>query len=1249
MSWLDRLLKKAEGKGVAPGVGPHLLPANVVPKRTVQRPSGGTVLRGDAHPPGAPESMPAVHIPMLPTFSDGARIADAYKIKRRIGAGGMGTVYLAHHEQWNIDIVLKVPNPEVLADQEHRHRIAREAEVWTNLGLHPNIAYCYHVNPINEVPVMVVEYLDGGNLRDWVAEEKCADLKTGLDLAIQFCHAMEHSHSKGVVHRDIKPENVLLSHDGTLKLTDFGIARTVGGKEMNAGAAVPAVNGQTVGSIGTYEYMAPEQFEGAHNVDHRADIFAFGVCLYEMFCGQRPYKIAVGDPQDPPEPSQLRGNDTIPADLIELMKRCVHWERGHRPGNVSDIRRQICDIYERVVGSPNARAELPVLMALADHENNRAMSYLSLGKGEDADKAWEAALAADPNHVEAAFNYGLRLWRTARKTDQDILQRMQELCDLHREEWSPLYLLAQLHLERGDGESALRLVEAFRGEDVVNDELVTVRRIAHEMSSTRSGLVRSMEGHSGDMGSAYLSADGTVATSVDNRDLRQWDVTSGRCLRVFRLNVTSTDVAFADHQQMLLIEPTLTLREVATGKVIRTFADTGWSDSACVSNDKKIVISAGGTSNDNDGIVKIWDFATGQCLRTLTGHSGRVNCVHVSSDGRYAASGSNDKTVRLWEVQSGRCVHTFSHSTSVKAVHFSADGTRLLSGILFGLQLWDVATGCSVQAFTGHRSSVISACLTSDGRYAVSGSLDCTVRLWEVASGRCLRTFDGHKGWVIGVFMAEDPRVVLSASKDRTLKVWKVEPGLTYLATMKISGGLSLKRVLDGKKTFEANMQRAMTAIEAGSSTETFRYLIEARKQPGYRYHRDAVEMWGTLYQRFPRRRFAGASRQATIPDGGLSFSLSYDGRFVISSGNGMKLRALTSGELLRPFPGDTKSVQSLCFSRDGRFAASEGLDTVRVWDVETGRCLRTFDSPPAHCRQSHQGISFSADGRYLFSCGEGKSVRLWEVSTGRHLRSFEGHSAPIKCICTSMDGRILISGDENGTAKVWEVASRVCLHTIKNERAIKNGRGLSSGFSTVSFAIDGRRLLSGHRDGSMKLWDVESASCVRVFEGHTNEIQSLDWSVDGRLALTTGFCDRTKLWDVETGQCLHSFESAWCACLSSDCKFAFVSEAQGELQVYFLDWNLDDTLPSNSDEDITRHVSGFLRRHQPYAGELSPDHDPSDADVTRCLSRVGRPVWTDADFQGLLFTLACAGYGSLRPEDVRATLERMSLEYNDA
>ena len=214
----------------------------------------------------------------LPVWEPGDVILDTYEVVNRI-SGGMGHVYIANHNKWNIKLAIKSPNEQMLSDRSFYARILREANAWTELGLHPNIAYCYYVRNIEAVPHIFIEYVDGGNLRQWIEDGKCIDYRTNLDLAIQFCHGMGHAHAKGMIHRDIKPENVLMTREGLLKITDFGLIKAIDAVSALNSAGVAQDNpakGSTLTTIGTVmgtkQYMAPEQAEGAHNVDEQADL-----------------------------------------------------------------------------------------------------------------------------------------------------------------------------------------------------------------------------------------------------------------------------------------------------------------------------------------------------------------------------------------------------------------------------------------------------------------------------------------------------------------------------------------------------------------------------------------------------------------------------------------------------------------------------------------------------------------------------------------------------------------------------------------------------------------------------------------------------------------------------------------------------------------------------------------------------------------------------------------------------------------
>jgi WD40 repeat protein len=1252
LNWLRNLLgQKPSGRRGKTRLITLFDDQDVPPAPTLPKPErGGTVLR--PAPPISPAPQSSSPTLSIPGFSAGDRLANTFVIQRALGEGGMGVVYLAHHESWNLDVVLKVPKQEILADPQHRHRISVEAEAWTELGLHPHIAYCYYVQPVEEIPVLVIEYLDGGNLRDWIAEGKCADLKTGLDLAIQFCHGLEHAHSRGMIHRDIKPENILLSAGGMLKLTDFGIARLgEGATEGRGGGPAPvpvAGRAQTVGAIGTYNYMAPEQFRSAHEVDARTDIFAFGVCLYEMLCGRRPYGMAAGARQQAPEPAQLRGDNSLPPRLSELMKRCVAWEREDRPGNVEEVRRELCAVYEAIFGEPSVHAEVPEVAEAADGLNNRALSYLALGKEEEAEKAWQAALEADPRHVEATFNYGLHQWRKGRMTDDVLVQRMHELCEADPGAWRSRYLLAQVHLERGDGAGAKQVLDEIRIEAQVKEEVRATRR-AEERLKESGRLIRTFDGHTDSVKSVCLSVDGQyVLSGCSDNTLKLWDVATGRCLRTFEGHTDSVRSICLDADGKYALsgsdDKTLKLWEVATGRCLRTFEGHAFDNGppAWLSADGRFALSV------IISTLKLWEVATGRCLRTFEGHADNVRSVCLSADGRYVLSGSCDMTLKLWEVTTGRCLRTFEgHTYDVTSVSLSADGRFALSASYDGtVKLWEVATGLCLRTFEGHTSLVLAACLSTDGRYALSGSSDTTLRLWEVATGRCLRTFEGHTDSVRSVCLSADGRYALS--QDETFNLWSVP--ILAATSLAVSLGEATATIFSAKAAYRRALTAARQALVEHDAVAACTCLRTARGQSGYRRAEEVVEEWCRLYGRLRIRDLQDAWLKCSLlgdADDVRSVCLSTDGRYALSGGfdKTLKLWEVATGRCLRTFEGHTLYVSSVSLSADGRFALSgSGDNTLKLWEVATGRCLRTFKGHAS----SVKSVCLSMDGRYALSGSllstrtfRDMTLNIWDVATGRCLRMFEGHRGFVSSACLSAEGRYALSGGEDKTLKLWDVATGGCLRTFEGHHGEVN---------SVRLSTDGRYALSGSGDNTLKLWGVATGGCLRTFEGHTEIVWSVSLSTDGRFALSGGEDNTLKLWDVATGGCLRTFKghasSVKSVCLSMDGRYALSGSSDHTLHAWLLDWDLEDNQPADWDEGARPYLEVFLAAHQPYAGELPADRTPTEEEILRSLTREGRPVWTEDDFNQFLYTLGYAGYGWLRPEGVRRELEKMTAEW---
>src|SRR5689334_21405637 len=265
----------------------------------------------------------------------------AYEIRSPIGAGGMGEVYRARDAKLKRDVALKVLPETFARDPERLARLQREAEVLASLN-NPNIAAIYGL----EDNALVMELVEGESPKGPMPfDEAC-------HLASQIASALEYAHEKGIVHRDLKPANIKITPDGVVKLLDFGLAKAFTNQReappSSENSPTLTIAATEIGMIlGTAAYMAPEQAKGK-SVDRRADIWAFGVVLYEMLTGERAFK---GDDVSDTLASVLKDTPamdalpaTTPARLTRLIGRCLDRDLKMRLRDIGEARIEIARI-----------------------------------------------------------------------------------------------------------------------------------------------------------------------------------------------------------------------------------------------------------------------------------------------------------------------------------------------------------------------------------------------------------------------------------------------------------------------------------------------------------------------------------------------------------------------------------------------------------------------------------------------------------------------------------------------------------------------------------------------------------------------------------------------------------------------------------------------------------------------------------------------------------------------------------------
>lgn len=254
-------------------------------------------------------------------------IIQQYEILEQIGEGGMGVVYKARDTKLDRFVALKFLTKNVGSSETDRQRFMQEAKAAATLN-HPNICTIYDVAEHEGQLFIAMEYIDGETLRD---RKNNISLKQSIEIGIQISEGLAAAHEKGIVHRDIKPENVMMRKDGLVQIMDFGLAKLQGVSRLTR-------EGNTVGTMG---YMSPEQVQG-FNVDHRTDIFSFGVLLYELISGQSPFKglhetaIIYEIVNVDPEPVSIVKPD-LPPDLDAILLECLAKEPDERYQSAKEI------------------------------------------------------------------------------------------------------------------------------------------------------------------------------------------------------------------------------------------------------------------------------------------------------------------------------------------------------------------------------------------------------------------------------------------------------------------------------------------------------------------------------------------------------------------------------------------------------------------------------------------------------------------------------------------------------------------------------------------------------------------------------------------------------------------------------------------------------------------------------------------------------------------------------------------------
>ena len=951
-----------------------------------------------------------------------------------------------------------------------------------------------------------------------------AALARMLDCAIQFAWGLHYAHERGVIHQDVKPLNALLWEDGTLKVTDFGLARArqKAGIADASGAAGGEGRSLMVSMGGmTPSHCSPEQAAG-RTLDRRTDVWSWAVGVLEMFQGEVTWlsgSLAAEALQAFLEHNgeQEQGIPAMPAGVADLLRRCFERDPGNRPAMMQECATALIEVYRAETGRPFPRPEPRDIGDTADTLNNRALSLIDLGKPDDAECLLDRAIELNAQHLAATYNRSLMRWRTGKQRDTEVGFELEQIRKDDPDNATAAYGLGWMRMEGGRFAEALVLFE--EAVELGSDEDAR-RSVAQAQPLAELGAGQCLTGikaHQGQFpGEQTLSgAAWAVAFSPDGRfalsggigeTLCLWDLSALKNSRVLQGHTNAVFcVAFSPDTRFAASgsgDKTVRLWDVEQQQCLRVFyGHTAPVMSVGFWGSSRYVLSG-----SRDGTLKLWDAAEEQCVRTINGHSGGVRSVAMPSDGRFALSCGPDSEaqLRLWDVADGQCLRSLdTHADGVVSAAVSRSGRFAITGGGDGtIELWDPLSGQCLRTFQGHGNLVHSVAFGGDERFAVSGSHDRTLRLWDLASGQCLHSFAGHTGMIKGVAFSANTCIALSAcmGQDQTIRFWDVGSILAnrQRGPWLYSTAVAALEALERQESHAAYIENARRALETGDIAAALDSLRQARAVPGFERDKEGRQLQARV----------GASAAATALRGArLKYTLA---------------------------EGCEDGVGQVAFSPDSRQALSAGPgEALRLWDLATGACRHTIEV-------SAGIIRFSADGRSVFSMGADKTLRVWDAATGENTRNLKGLTTDYASgspLALSPDGRLACcaSGPDANTARLGDTDSGKCLHIL---------RGHTGAITAAAFSPDGHFVLTGSNDTSLQLWNTATGRRQRVFRGHEGTIRAVALSPDGRIAMSSSQDQTLRSWSTASGKCLCTCtgakEDVYSVTFSADRRFAF-------------------------------------------------------------------------------------------------------------
>ena len=1062
-------------------------------------------------------SSPALATPPPSTTASTDAVAagdpDRYEQIAEHARGGLGRVVRAVDKRLGRTVAVK----ELLRhDAENEARFLREALITARLE-HPGIVPVHEAGRWpNGDPYYVMKLVEGRTLKELMIER--SDFRPRCELlphVIAVADAVGYAHSEGVIHRDLKPSNVIVGEFGETIVVDWGLARDRKSSVPEpASDLLPSASGSlsTISGkvIGTPAYMSPEQARG-ELVDERADVYAIGAMLYELYTGAPPHEGTT--PQavldrvlaGPARPLCELGQ--VPDELATIVDKAMARDPDARYPTASALAEDLRRYQTGKLVTAHSYSTWALLRKkLAHHRGVVAVAIASaVALGAVGVESFRTVVSERNNATQERGRAEDALSKVEKRQRDLVL--LQAMTSLRKD---PTAALAWLKQYDGDRASTLDVLDealslgvardVFRPADWVFDSQFTPDDKTL-VSVVRGGEVRAYDLATGAvrlLGRApstpevlALSPDGTLAvTGGALGEVVAWSVKDGAKRTLATGGRAVWGLAFSADGKRLLVTrdmgaayETIALahgdRDVLAPTALHAaVAERDWTRAiVALSPNTVAAVIPGGT-------------------RPLATTEKAIGFLALSPKGDLALV-HDLQTIYRVPFAGGKLEPLAKYPNKLTAIVWSPDGTRIaLIGQIPDIPIVDVATGV-VHELRGHTDAIYNAEWTRDGKRLLTASDDSTARIWNVADGTAQVVLRGHDDDVYRAHLSTDERFVATSSLDGTVRVWQIDqPGARSYA---VGDAVESLAVEHGRALVKTATTVTSWDLASGARTLAFAWGTDHNLGLGHvSPDGQSLVVPRPDWSMEVRHRDGTHVQLVGHCDVINHLAFSADGKQAYTASNDGTLRrwelATGAGTVLYQ---SSKPIRGFALAPDGRVAALVG-DTAfmiepdgasRLLGTGSDWCISFAEFEPVHgqlvlhrCDHSLAiltgrtvvdlptggyavaKIAFSPDGGRAAGAMGDRTVRIWDAATGRVLQVLRGHSDLVEDVAFSPDGGELASASYDKTVRVWDLAT--------GEHRVL--RGHAGAVDHVVWS-DGAHLVTGSRDGTLRLWDAPS------------------------------------------------------------------------------------------------------------------------------------------------------------------------------